>query len=151
MRLILQRVSSATVRVEGETVGEIRRGILALVGVEKGDTVAQAEAAAAKLATLRCFEDDAGRMNLDAASVGGAFLVVSQFTLAGKPLAKGRRPSFADAAPPAEAEPLVEHLVLRLRDAGYEVATGRFGAAMEVALVNDGPVTFVLDVGPSAA
>ena len=148
MRLILQRVSSAAVRVEGETVGEIGRGLLALVGVEKGDGPAQAEAAAAKLASLRCFEDAEGRMNLDARAAGGAFLVVSQFTLAGNPLARGRRPSFSDAAPPAQAEPLVDQIVGHLRAEGFEVATGRFGAMMEVALVNDGPVTFVLDVGP---
>jgi D-tyrosyl-tRNA(Tyr) deacylase len=85
-------------------------------------------------------------MNLDAAAAGGAFLVVSQFTLAGRPLARGRRPSFDAAAPPAEAEPLVERLVARLASRGCQVATGRFGAMMEVELVNDGPVTFVLDV-----
>jgi D-tyrosyl-tRNA(Tyr) deacylase len=146
MRLILQRVSSAAVRVEGETVGEIGRGILALVGVEKGDGPEKAAAAVAKLATLRTFEDEEGRMNLDARAAGGAFLVVSQFTLAGSPLAKGRRPSFTDAAPPAEAEPLVDRITDGLRQQGFPVATGRFGAKMEVALVNDGPVTFVLDL-----
>jgi D-tyrosyl-tRNA(Tyr) deacylase len=147
MRLILQRVSSARVRVGGETVGEIGRGVLVLVGVETGDGPAQAEAAARKLAGLRVFEDDAGRMNLDAAAVGGAFLVVSQFTLAGS-LARGRRPSFDRAAPPEAAEPLVDALVERLRGEGLPVATGRFRAHMEVELVNDGPVTFVADFPP---
>jgi D-tyrosyl-tRNA(Tyr) deacylase len=147
MRLLLQRVSSATVRVAGETVGAIARGLLVLAGVERGDGEAEARAAVAKLATLRIFEDDAGKMNLAARDAGGAFLVVSQFTLAGS-LARGRRPSFDGAAPPAEAAALVEAIVDGLRSAGFEVATGRFGAHMEVELVNDGPVTFVLDLPP---
>ena len=131
-------------RVGGETVGEIGRGLLVLGGVEKGDGPEQVEAAARKLAGLRVFEDDAGRMNLDLAAVGGALLVVSQFTLAGS-LARGRRPSFDGAAPPEEAEPLIEALVERLRSLGQRVETGRFRAYMEVELVNDGPVTFVAD------
>jgi D-tyrosyl-tRNA(Tyr) deacylase len=150
MRLLLQRVSSAGVRVDGATVGEIGRGLLVLVGVERGDGESEAGAAAAKLATLRVFEDDAGKMNLDARAAGGAFLVVSQFTLAGS-LARGRRPSFDGAAPPAEAEALVGTLTDALREGGFEVATGRFGAHMEVSLVNDGPVTFVLDVPSKTA
>lgn len=145
MRIVLQRVSSAAVRVAGEEVGRIGRGLLVLVGVESGDGPEQAVAAAEKLAHLRVFEDDRGHMNLDAARVGGAFLVVSQFTLAGS-LARGRRPSFDGAAAPEAAEPLVERLVAELRVAGRRVETGRFGAKMEVELVNDGPVTFVLDV-----
>lgn len=145
MRLILQRVSSAEVRVAGETVGRIGRGMLVLVGVEKGDGADRAAAAAAKLAHLRIFEDAEGRMNLGPAEAGAAFLVVSQFTLAGS-LARGRRPSFDGAAPPEVAEPLVERLVEDLRAAGLPVETGRFGARMEVELVNDGPVTFLLDV-----
>ena len=144
MRLVLQRVSSASVKVAGEVVGEIGRGLLVLVGIERGDGPPQVRAAAEKLAGLRVFEDEAGRMNLDFAAVGGAFLVVSQFTLAGS-LARGRRPSFDRAAPPAEAEPLVDALVADLRGRGFRVETGRFRAMMEVALVNDGPVTLVAD------
>lgn len=144
MRIVLQRVASASVRVEGEVAGEIGRGFLILVGIERGDGPAQVRAAAEKLAGLRVFEDDAGKMNLDLAAVGGAFLVVSQFTLAGS-VAKGRRPSFDGAAPPGEAEPLVEALVSDLRSRGFKVETGRFRAHMEVSLVNDGPVTLIAD------
>lgn len=145
MRLVLQRVSSAEVRVAGEVVGRIGRGMLVLVGVETGDGPEQAAAAAAKLAHLRIFEDGDGRMNLDPARADAAFLVVPQFTLAGS-LDRGRRPSFDGAAPAEVAEPLVQRLVEALRAAGHRVETGRFGARMEVALTNDGPVTFVLDV-----
>jgi D-tyrosyl-tRNA(Tyr) deacylase len=145
LRLILQRVTRAAVQVDGETVGAIGGGMLVLVGVERGDGPAQAERAAEKLAGLRLFEDGEGRMNLDAAAVGGAFLVVSQFTLAGS-LARGRRPSLDGAASPEEAEPLVTALCDGLRRRGLPVATGRFRARMAVELVNDGPVTFVLDV-----
>lgn len=126
-------------------MGEIGRGLLVLVGIAEGDGQAQVAAAAEKLSRLRVFGDDEGRMNLDVSQAGGAFLVVSQFTLVGS-LAKGRRPSFAGAAPPEVAEPLVEELVRLLTEAGHRVETGRFGAAMEVELVNDGPVTFVLDL-----
>lgn len=145
MRTILQRVKSAAVGVDGEVVGAIGRGVLALVGVECGDGEGEVLATAKKLAQLRLFEDAEGRMNLDSAAAGGAFLVVSQFTLAAS-LIKGRRPSFNHAAPPAEAEPLVEAVAAELAGRGFEVAGGRFGARMEVELVNDGPVTFVLDV-----
>lgn len=144
MRLVIQRVSSASVRVAEETVGAIGRGLLVLVGIERGDGPAQVQAAAEKLAGLRIFEDEAGKMNLDTAAAGGAFLVVSQFTLAGS-LERGRRPSFDRAAPPDEAAPLVEALVADLRERGFRVETGRFRAHMEVALVNDGPVTFLAD------
>jgi D-tyrosyl-tRNA(Tyr) deacylase len=144
MRLVVQRVSSASVKVAGETVGEIGRGLLVLVGIERGDAPEAVRAAAGKLAGLRIFEDDAGKMNLDTAAAGGAFLIVSQFTLAGS-LARGRRPSFDRAAPPEEAQPLVDARVEDLRGRGFQVATGRFRAAMEVALVNDGPVTLVAD------
>jgi D-aminoacyl-tRNA deacylase len=144
MRVVLQRVSSASVTVDGEVVGRIGRGLLALVGIERGDGPAQVRAAAEKLAGLRIFEDDAGKMNLDLAAVGGAFLIVSQFTLAGS-IVKGRRPSFDGAAPPAEAEPLVDALVADLRARGFQVETGKFRAHMEVALVNDGPVTLIAD------
>jgi D-tyrosyl-tRNA(Tyr) deacylase len=143
--LVLQRVARAAVRVDGETVGEIGRGLLVLAGVEHGDGAAEAAAAADKLAGLRLFEDAAGKMNLAAADAGAAFLVVSQFTLAAD-LSRGRRPSFGTAAPPDAAEPLVEALADDLRRRGFAVATGRFGARMAVELVNDGPVTFVLDV-----
>lgn len=129
----------------GEVVGRIGRGVFALVAVVPGDTPATAAAAADRLAGLRCFDDAAGKMNLDAAAAGGAFLVVSQFTLAAD-LSRGRRPSFTGAAPPEVAAPLVEALVEDLRGRGFVVETGRFGAAMEVELVNDGPVTFVLEV-----
>ena len=145
MRLILQRVASASVAVGGEVVGEIGRGVLVLAGVEHGDGAVEVAAAADKLAGLRLFEDDAGKMNLDAAAVGGAFLVVSQFTLMAD-LSRGRRPSFGGAAPPDVAAPLVDELAADLERRGFEVATGRFGAHMQVELVNDGPVTFVLDL-----
>jgi D-aminoacyl-tRNA deacylase len=144
MRLVIQRVSSASVKVAGETVGAIGRGLLVLVGIERGDRLETVRAAAEKLAGLRVFEDEAGKMSLDTAAVGGAFLIVSQFTLAGS-IARGRRPSFDGAAPPAEAQPLVEALVEDLRARGFQVETGRFRAMMEVALVNDGPVTLVAD------
>ena len=144
MRLVIQRVSSAAVRVEGEIIGEIGRGLLVLAGVERGDGIEKVRAAAEKLAGLRVFGDEAGKMNLDVAAAGGAFLVVSQFTLAGS-LARGRRPSFDNAAPPEEAAPLVEALVGDLRGRGFRVETGRFQAYMEVSLVNDGPVTFVVE------
>jgi len=145
MRAVVQRVERAEVRVGGEAVGAIGLGLLVLVGVEHGDGSEEVRALAEKLAFLRIFEDDAGKMNLDAERAGGAFLVVSQFTLAGS-LARGRRPSFDTAAPPSEAEPLVDSLAENLAGRGFEVATGRFGATMAVELVNSGPVTFVLDV-----
>lgn len=142
MRIVLQRISQARVRVEGETVGEIGRGLLVYVGIEDGDGEDQVEAAARKLSGLRVFEDDEGRMNLDSEAVGGAFLLVSQFTLAGS-LARGRRPSFDGAARPEHAEPLFDALVDRLRALGHRVETGRFRTHMHVESVNDGPVTFV--------
>ena len=144
VRLVIQRVSSASVRVDGEIVGAIDRGLLVLVGIERGDAVARVRTVAEKLAGLRIFEDADGKMNLDAAAVGGAFLIVSQFTLAGS-IERGRRPSFDRAAPPDEAAPLVDALVDDLRSRGLPVATGRFRAHMEVALVNDGPVTLIAD------
>jgi len=150
LRLVIQRASRARVTVGGEEVGSIGRGLLVLVGVERGDGPRQATAAASKLAGLRVFEDVDGRMNLSTAEVSGALLVVSQFTLAGS-LDRGRRPSFDGAAPPEVAEPLVEALVAALRALGLPVATGRFRARMAVELVNDGPVTFVLEVPPDPA
>jgi len=145
MRLVLQRVTSARVEVGGEVVGAIARGILALVGVEKDDGDATVAKAVEKLAELRIFEDENGKMNLAARDAGAAFLVVSQFTLAAS-LERGRRPSFDAAAHPSIAEPLIERLIGELRGRGLEVAAGRFGARMQVTLVNDGPVTFVFDL-----
>ena len=145
MRAILQRVEKSSVSVDGDTVGAIGRGMLVLVGVEKGDGEADAAALAAKLAGLRIFTDAEGKMNLDSAAAGGEFLIVSQFTL-GASLAKGRRPSFNSAAHPDAARPLVERVMRDLEGRGFEVEGGRFGALMRVELVNDGPVTFVLDV-----
>jgi len=145
MRVILQRVSRARVRVRGETVGEIGPGFLGLVGLVRGDREDQVAAAARKIGGLRVFEDADGRMNLGPDEVGAEMLLVSQFTLIAN-LAKGRRPSFDRAADPSVAEPLFESLVAHLRVAGFRVETGVFGAHMEVELVNDGPVTLVLDV-----
>ncbi len=145
MRAILQRVEIASVRVDGEVVGEIGRGMLVLVGVEKGDGPGDAAVLATKLAGLRIFTDSQGKMNLDSAAAGGEFLVVSQFTLSAS-LARGRRPSFNSAAPPDAARPLVEAVMANLRSRGFRVEGGRFGASMQVELINDGPVTFVLDI-----
>lgn len=131
--------------VAGETVGEVARGVLVLVAAEHGDGEAEVAALSDKLSGLRLFEDHAGKMNLDLAAAGGDFLVVSQFTLAAS-LRKGRRPSFHSAAHPEVAEPLVEALMDELRRRGHRVEGGVFGAHMEVRLVNDGPVTFSLDV-----
>jgi D-tyrosyl-tRNA(Tyr) deacylase len=145
MRLVIQRVSRAEVRVDGAVVGAIGRGLLVLVGVEPEDAPAQSEAAAEKLSGLRIFDDEDGKMNLDARAAGGAFLVVSQFTLAGS-LERGRRPSFDRAARPEQAEPLVNLVIEGLQRLGHTVESGRFRATMEVELVNDGPVTFVLEL-----
>ncbi|KAB2962587.1 MAG: D-tyrosyl-tRNA(Tyr) deacylase [Thermoanaerobaculia bacterium] len=144
MRLILQRVARASVTVAGERVAAIGRGLLVLAGVERGDGAAQAAAAADKIARLRIFGDAEGKMNLDLAQAGGAVLLVSQFTLAAS-TDRGRRPSFERAAPAGEARQLLEVLAAELRRAGLEVETGRFAARMEVELINDGPVTLVLD------
>ena len=145
MRAVLQRVSQASVVVAGETFGEVARGVLVLVAAEHGDGESEVAALADKLSGLRLFEDDAGKMNLDLSEAGGDFLVVSQFTLAAS-LRKGRRPSFNAAERPEVAEPLVEKLMRQLRLRGHRVEGGVFGAHMEVHLVNDGPVTFILDV-----
>ncbi|MGH9381574.1 MAG: D-aminoacyl-tRNA deacylase [Thermoanaerobaculia bacterium] len=150
MRIVLQRVNRAAVRVDGEVVGDIGKGLLALVGVERGDGADEVARAAQRLVELRIFEDDAGRMNHDVTGAGGAVLVVSQFTLAAD-LSRGRRPSFGAAAPPELAEPLVARLVEDLRARGVGVATGRFGARMEVELINAGPVTFVLEIVPTGS
>ena len=144
MRLVVQRVSRAAVRSDGAAVGEIGRGALVLAGIAHGDTPDLIERMADNLVGLRYFEDAAGRTNLSLADAGGAYLVVSQFTLLAD-VRRGRRPGFTAAALPDAAEPLVERFVERLRAAGFDVATGRFGAGMEVELVNDGPFTLVLD------
>lgn len=141
---MLQRVSGASVSVHDAVVGRIDRGYVALVGVRGTDGDAEVDWMAEKIMSLRLFPDDDGKMNRTLVEVGGAVLVVSQFTLYGD-ARKGRRPSFVEAAAPELAEPLYERLVARLRGLGLEVATGRFGAPMQVQLVNDGPVTLVLD------
>ena len=143
MRAVLQRVSRAAVRVDGEEVGRIGAGWTILLGIGPEDSEAIADRFVEKIANLRAFEDAQRKMNLAASDVGAAFLVVSQFTLYGD-LVKGRRPSFVGAAPPTEATALVDYFVDRLRARGFHVATGQFGAMMEVDLVNHGPVTFVL-------
>lgn len=143
MRVVVQRVSEAAVTVEGETVGRIGRGLLVLLGVARTDTEREAEQLAAKIAHLRVFEDEAGALNRSVVDVGGALLVVSQFTLLAD-CRKGRRPSFVEAAGPEQAERLYRLFVERLAGKGIEVATGRFRARMAVALVNDGPVTLIL-------
>ncbi len=144
MRVVVQRVSSASVEVDGVVVGSIERGFLALVGVGKDDTDEDAAAIASKIAGLRIFNDPAGDMNLALADVDGAVLAVSQFTLHGD-ARKGRRPSFIDAAAGPAAKPLFERVVELLRREGLTVQTGVFGAQMRVALVNEGPVTILLD------
>ena len=143
MRAVVQRVSRASVTVAGETVGEIGAGLLILLGVGHDDDRAGVVALAGKIARLRIFADEAGHMNRSVLETGGAVLAVSQFTLLAD-TRKGNRPSFIGAAPPESAEPLYEAFVEALRSLGVEVATGRFGRSMEVALVNDGPVTIVL-------
>jgi len=145
MRLVLQRVSRAEVRVAGQIVGRIDRGILALVGAERGDDGKTAEEAARKVAGLRIFEDAAGKMNLSLEEIGGSVLAVSQFTLAAD-LTRGRRPGFERALAAQEARPLYDHFARTLELLGVPVATGAFGEKMEVELVNDGPATFVMQV-----
>ena len=144
MRAVIQRVRRAEVRVGDRTVGEIGKGLLVLLGVEVGDTDADLDWIAKKIAELRIFGDTEGKMNLSVQDVGGAVLVVSQFTLLGD-CRKGRRPSFDKAAPPSFAEPMYEAFADKLKSVGIDVQTGEFAAMMEVELVNDGPVTLVLD------
>jgi D-tyrosyl-tRNA(Tyr) deacylase len=148
--MVIQRVSRAEVRVAGEVVGRIGTGLLVLVGLERGDGDQQIGRAAARLSTLRVFEDDGGRLNRGLDEVGGSLLLVSQFTLAGS-IRKGRRPSFDRAMPADRAEPLFGRLVDRLRALGLVVETGLFGALMEVELVNDGPVTLLWHDPPGDA
>jgi D-tyrosyl-tRNA(Tyr) deacylase len=144
MRAVVQRVSRAAIRVGDEVVGEMGAGLLALVGVAQGDGAETAAELATKLVHLRVLEDAAGRMNASLLDTGGTLGVVSQFTLHGD-ARKGRRPSFASAAPGAHAEPLVEAVCRAARAFGVPVVTGRFGARMDVELVNAGPVTLLLD------
>jgi D-aminoacyl-tRNA deacylase len=145
MRAVLQRVSHAAVAVDGETIGRIDNGILALVSVEHSDTQEDASYIAEKIASLRIFRDAEDKMNLSVGDVGGSVLVISQFTLHGD-CRRGRRPSFITAAPPETAIPLYEQVIALLRNnAKLHVETGRFGAYMQVSLLNDGPVTILLD------
>ncbi len=144
MLACIQRVSRAKVTVDGEIRGEIKRGLLVLLGVAQGDTDADAEVLARKLVGLRVFEDEQRKMNLALNDVNGAMLVVSQFTLLGD-CRKGRRPSFTAAAPPEKAKRLYEYFVARVSEQGIPTATGRFAAMMNVELVNDGPVTLMID------
>lgn len=144
MRLVVQKVTSASVTVAGELVGEIGEGYMALVGVQEGDTLVDTRYCADKLAGLRVFEDENEKMNLSISDVGGSILLVSQFTLLGD-TRHGRRPSFIEAARPEVAEPLFTEMQKMLLMRGLNVQTGRFRTHMEVALVNDGPVTILID------
>jgi len=144
VRAVVQRVSRAKVTVDGEITGEIERGLLVLLGVGAGDSTADADYLAEKIIGLRIFEDPGGKMNLSVAEIGGAVLAVSQFTLYGD-VRRGRRPSFDAAAQPQPARELYEYFVSKIRDAGLPCATGRFQEMMQVELVNEGPVTILLD------
>jgi D-tyrosyl-tRNA(Tyr) deacylase len=144
MRIILQRVTRASVRVGGETVGQIDRGYCLLIGMTHTDTPAEVNWMAEKVAGLRLFSDPEGKMNLGLTEAGGSILAISQFTLYGN-ADKGRRPSFIDAARPELAEPLYQLFVARLGELGLSVATGEFGAMMDVEIHNDGPVTLILE------
>jgi D-tyrosyl-tRNA(Tyr) deacylase len=145
VRIVLQRVSRASVTVDGSVAGSIGPGLLLLVGIEPSDTEEDIEGAVEKVINVRVFPDQEGRMNLSLADTGGSVLVVSQFTLLGD-VRKGRRPSYVGAAPPEMAEPMIDAMVDRLRKAGVHTETGMFGAAMEVELVNSGPVTLVMSI-----
>ena len=144
MRAVVQRVKESSVKVDNETIGRIGQGLLVLLGVAKGDTPSDADYLANKIVNLRIFEDDDTKMNRSLLSIGGKMLVVSQFTLLGD-CRKGRRPSFVAAAGPQKALELYENFVQQVRRLGISVETGRFQAMMEVALINDGPVTLVLE------
>jgi len=144
MRVVVQRVKRAKVTVDGEITGAIDHGLLLLVGIKIGDTLAEADYIAEKISGLRIFEDDEEKMNHSVMDVGGAILSVSQFTLYGD-VSKGRRPNFMEAAKPEEANKLYEYFNQRLREKGLRVETGVFGAMMEVELINDGPVTIIVE------
>lgn len=144
MKVVVQRVRQASVTVGGRSVGSIRKGLLLLVGLKRGDTIEDVVYAADKIAVLRLFDDETGKMNRSILDVGGTILSVSQFTLYGD-VSRGRRPSFMEAARPEEAQPLYQAFNQQLRTHGLSVETGVFGAIMEVSLVNDGPVTFIVE------
>ncbi|HZM87717.1 MAG TPA: D-aminoacyl-tRNA deacylase [Blastocatellia bacterium] len=144
MRAVVQRVTEARVEIDGETIGEIGAGFLVLLGVARDDNPADADYLAEKIANLRVFDDDEGKMNRSILKTGGAMLVVSQFTLYGD-VRRGRRPSYSDAAEPEKANQLYEYFVARVRSRGVTVETGVFQAMMKVGLTNDGPVTILLD------
>lgn len=144
MKVVLQRVKMAKVEVDGQEISRIGRGLCLLVGIEKGDSEKEAEELARKVVELRIFPDQEGKMNLSLAQIGGEILAVSQFTLAGS-TKKGRRPSFDRAEEPHRAEALFNFFVDQMRQAGFSVKTGLFGAVMDVHLINEGPVTFILE------
>jgi D-tyrosyl-tRNA(Tyr) deacylase len=144
MRVLVQRITQAKVTVEGAEVGRVPAGLCLFLGVAKDDTETAAEHLAGKLADMRIFEDENGKMNRSLQEIGGEVLVVSEFTLYGD-CSRGKRPSFSQAAPPEDARRLYDYFVLKLKDLGLKVATGNFQAKMEVSLVNDGPVTFIID------
>jgi D-tyrosyl-tRNA(Tyr) deacylase len=144
MKAVIQRVTKASVQVEGQTVGQIESGLLVLLGVAKGDGETDGQYVVEKIRTLRIFSDEQGKMNRSLVDIGGSVLLVSQFTLLGR-TANGRRPSFDEAASPDEANRLYGQVAAGLRDLGTHVETGIFAAHMQVELLNDGPVTFVLD------
>lgn len=144
MRAVIQRVTEASVQVNGKVVGKIRRGLLVLLGVSRTDTPGSADYLIEKVLGLRVFEDQDGKMNLSVRETGGAVLVVSQFTLLGD-VRRGKRPSFDDAAPPEQAKALYEYLITKIRQQGIECSTGEFQAMMQVSMINDGPVTILID------
>ena len=144
MKLVVQRVDNASVTIENELFSSIEQGYLILFGAEKGDTKAQADWLANKVSVLRCFSDENGKMNLSIKDIQGEMLIVSQFTLAGD-VKKGTRPSFDKAMPPNEANEMYEYFISKVREQNIPVKTGVFGAHMEVKLLNNGPVTFVID------
>jgi len=144
VRIVIQRIREARVTIEGEITAKIGPGLCVFLGIAKGDTQADADYLAEKIATLRIFDDDLGKMNRSLAETSGEALVVSEFTLYGD-CAKGRRPSFSQAASPEQAESLYRYFIQKLQELGLKVATGKFQAKMEVSITNDGPVTFVLD------
>ena len=144
MKVLIQRVKKAGVNIDGESVSDISNGILALVGIEKGDTKEQVEKLAKKVVNLRIFPDDNDKMNRSIIDVNGEMLIVSQFTLCGD-CKKGTRPSFDKSAPPQIANELYEYFISQVQSYGIKTGTGKFGAMMEVSLINDGPVTFMLE------